>query len=184
MTTSVATEIEGVLIIEPTVWQDARGYFFESFQKEKYSDLGISCDFIQDNESYSERGVLRGLHFQRPPYEQAKLVREVQGEVLDVIVDLRPGSKTYGKSLSFVLNDTNKRQLFVPRGFAHGYLVLSNNALFIYKCDQYYTKSSEGGIRYDDPTLAIDWQLEADGLKISEKDLCLPYFKDHLATLV
>ncbi len=178
MLTTIATGMEGVVLIEPQVWHDERGYFFESFQERRYKEMGIHAHFVQDNEAFSQRGVLRGLHFQRAPYAQAKLVRVTKGEVLDVIVDLRPESTTYRESFTIVLSDQNKRQLFVPRGFAHGYVVRSEDALFTYKCDQYYAREHEGGIRYDDPSLGIDWQLEGLEVIVSEKDRSLPLLQD------
>ncbi len=173
----INTSFEGVQVISPTLFKDERGHFFESYQKEKWA-LGV--DFIQDNEAFSTKGVLRGLHYQLPPYAQSKLVRVVKGEVLDVIVDLRPGSATFGKHLSLILSGTNQKQMFVPKGFAHGYIVLSNEAIFAYKCDAYYHKESEAGIKWDDPALGIDWILSNDHIILSQKDKELPLFQDHI----
>ena len=166
----IPTLLDGVLLIEPKVFGDARGYFFESWNRKKYEELGINCNFMQDNESCSRKGVLRGLHYQMPPYTQAKLVRVIAGEVLDVAVDIRKGSPTFGKHVAVTLSGENKRQLFVPRGFAHGFIVLSDEALFAYKCDNLYAPSCERGIACDDPVLAINWQLEKDQWLLSEKD--------------
>ncbi|HTD41286.1 MAG TPA: dTDP-4-dehydrorhamnose 3,5-epimerase [Mucilaginibacter sp.] len=170
-----STPIKGCIIIKPTVFGDERGYFFESFNQEKFRGLtGIDTAFVQDNQSYSTKGVLRGLHLQKGALAQSKLVRVVKGEVLDVAVDLRQGSKTYGKHFSIRLSDDNHLQLFIPKGFAHGFVVLSDEAIFQYKCDNYYDKTAEGGIYYADPNLAIDWILPYDQLIVSQKDLELP----------
>ena len=173
------TEIEGLLIIEPSVWPDSRGYFFESFQYDRYRDAGISTPMVQDNEAFSGRGVLRGLHYQLPPMGQGKLVRAVTGSLLDVAVDIRPNSPTFGQHHSIVLSDQNKLQFYIPPGFAHGYLCLSEEVIFAYKCTNYYSKADEGGIRFDDPVLNIDWQFDLTKAIISDKDLQLPYFGDH-----
>lgn len=178
----IETGIEGLIIIEPQIWGDARGYFFESYQETRFTDLGVDVRFIQDNEAYSNKGVLRGLHYQIGPHQQSKLVRVVRGAVLDVAVDLRPGSATYGAHRTVELSGENKRQFFVPKGFAHGYVALTDDVYFTYKCDQYYAKDYEGGIRFDDPKLNIDWRLTAEELLVSEKDQVLPYFGDHLQT--
>ena len=171
------TGLKDCFIIEPKVFEDKRGYFFETYNREKFNQLvGFDVDFVQDNESFSTKGVLRGLHLQKDEHAQAKLVRVVQGEVLDVAVDVRKDSETYGKHVSIVLSEENKRQLFIPRGFAHGFVVLSDIAVFSYKCDNYYNKASEGGIVYNDPDLNIDWQLPSEELIISEKDMILPTF--------
>nr|WP_309755985.1 dTDP-4-dehydrorhamnose 3,5-epimerase [Flavobacterium sp.] len=170
------TFIQDLVLISPGVFEDARGYFFEAYNKSKFSDLGISIDFVQDNQSFSQKGTLRGLHYQNPPFAQTKLVRVLQGEIIDVAVDLRKDSPTFGKHFSVLLSAENKKQLLVPQGFAHGFSVLSETAVVLYKCDQYYNKESEGGIRFDDPTLAIDWQLRPDEVIVSEKDLVLPSF--------
>ena len=165
------TEIEGVYVVKPKVFGDARGYFFESFNRKAFCDAtGIDIDFVQDNESRSCYGVVRGLHFQRPPYAQSKLVRVVQGEVLDVAVDLRRQSPTYGHHVAVRLSADDHTQLFLPKGMAHGFAVLSEVAVFQYKCDAYYTPSSEDAVAWDDPTLAINWLLPANEVILSEKD--------------
>jgi dTDP-4-dehydrorhamnose 3,5-epimerase len=176
----IATNFEGVWVFEPYVWQDRRGYFYESFHQQHLPESLRSVQFVQDNEAMSSRGVLRGLHYQLPPFAQSKLVRCTVGEVLDVIVDIRPGSATYGQHLSIILNDITKKQLFVPHGFAHGYIVLSENAIFSYKCDQYYHPTSEAGLRYDDPALNIDWILPKEEIIVSEKDLKQANFSSHI----
>ena len=158
----IKTEIDGVVILEPKVFGDARGYFFESWNKERYAADGIGCEFIQDNESKSRFGVLRGLHYQALPYTQAKLVRVISGSVLDVAVDIRKGSPTFGKHVAVELSGENKRQLFIPRGFAHGFAVLSDEAVFAYKCDNIYMPSHERGIAFDDPALGIDWRIRPE----------------------
>ena len=164
------TDIEGVLILEPDVFGDARGYFFESFSKERFEQAAGPVEFVQDNESKSRYGVVRGLHFQRGEAAQAKLVRVVSGRVLDVAVDIRRGSPTFGRHVAAELSGENHRQLFIPRGFAHGFAVLSGEAVFQYKCDNYYSPGSEGGIAWDDPALGIDWRLPAADILLSEKD--------------
>ncbi|SDZ81187.1 dTDP-4-dehydrorhamnose 3,5-epimerase [Bizionia paragorgiae] len=175
---AIPTKLKQCFIIEPSVFIDSRGYFFESFNQKTFNELiGQKVDFVQDNESYSTKGVLRGLHFQKEEWAQAKLVRVVKGCVLDVAVDIRKDSPTYGDYLSVELSDDNKKQLFIPRGFAHGFVVLSDTAIFSYKCDNYYNKASEGGIIYNDTTLNIDWKLPFDKLIISEKDSILPTFE-------
>ena len=166
----IKTDIEGVLILEPRVFEDARGYFFESYNKEAFREAVGAVDFVQDNESKSVRGVIRGLHFQRPPYTQAKLVRCVRGSVLDVAVDLRMGSPTYGMHVSCILSEDNHRQFFIPRGFAHGFAVLSDIAIFQYKCDNYYHPEAEDGISVLDESLGIDWQTDPADAILSEKD--------------
>lgn len=167
----IETEIQGLFIIEPDVYGDSRGYFFESFNKRRFEEqTGISVDFVQDNESRSTYGVVRGLHFQRPPHAQAKLVRVVSGRVLDVAVDLREGSPTYGKHVAVELSGENHRQVFIPKGFAHGFSVLSEEAVFQYKCDDYYAPETEGAVAWDDPDIAIDWRIPADKMILSEKD--------------
>jgi dTDP-4-dehydrorhamnose 3,5-epimerase len=169
------TKLTGCFFIEPAVFKDPRGYFFESFNQNKFNELiGKDIDFVQDNESFSSKGVLRGLHFQTGDYAQAKLVRVVKGKVLDVVVDMRKNSPTFGEHFSIELSEDNKKQLFVPRGFAHGFIVLSDTAIFSYKCDNFYNKASEQGLRYDDPSLGIDWRLSCNEFIISEKDLILP----------
>jgi dTDP-4-dehydrorhamnose 3,5-epimerase len=171
----VETKLKGCFILQPTVFSDNRGYFFESFNQNGFNTaLGINVNFVQDNESFSSRGVLRGLHYQKGEYAQAKLVRVIKGKVLDVAIDLRKSSPTYGQHISVELSEINKKQLFVPRGFAHGFVVLSETAIFSYKCDNYYNKESEDGIIYNDFQLGIDWQIPEKELIISEKDLILP----------
>lgn len=172
------TTIQDLVIINPAVFNDERGYFFEAYNKEKFTALGISIDFVQDNQSFSKKGTLRGLHYQNPPYAQTKLVRVLQGEIIDVAVDLRKNSPTFGQHFSVILSAENKKQLMVPHGFAHGFSVLSDTASVMYKVDQLYHKDSERGIRYDDPTLAIDWQVNPADVIVSEKDLILPGFMD------
>ena len=178
----IETEIPGLIIFEPKVWGDHRGYFYESFNQQTFAAAGIDCHFVQDNQARSDFGVLRGLHYQRGKYAQAKLVRVLEGEVLDVAVDLRPDSPTYGQHKTVRLSSKNKRQLFVPRGFAHGYVVLSETAEFFYKCDNFYHKAAEGGIIYNDPQLNIDWEIDLDAAVLSEKDLILPKFGEHQPT--
>lgn len=167
----IKTPLEGVFILEPKVFGDERGYFFESFSQREFEEKVCKTVFVQDNESRSSYGVLRGLHFQLPPYTQAKLVRVVKGKVLDVVVDLRKNSVTYGKHVAVELSEENKRQFFVPRGFAHGFVVLSEDVVFQYKCDNYYAPGHEGGIRFDDPALNIDWKIPVKDMVLSEKDL-------------
>ena len=175
----IKTALEGVLIIEPRIFKDARGYFFESYNKKAFDEaIGRKVDFVQDNESMSSRGVMRGLHFQRPPYTQAKLVRCVRGRVLDVAVDLRKGSPTYGQHVAVELSEDNHRQFFVPRGFAHGFAVLSEVAVFQYKCDNYYAPEADGGISIADESLGIDWQLDPSEALLSDKDMRHPLLKD------
>ncbi|MGJ7024636.1 dTDP-4-dehydrorhamnose 3,5-epimerase [Petrimonas sulfuriphila] len=164
------TAIEGVVILEPEVFGDERGYFFESFSQREFEEKVCKTTFVQDNESSSRYGVLRGLHFQKPPHAQAKLVRVVKGKVLDIAVDIRKGSPTFGHHVSTELSGENKRQLFIPRGFAHGFAVLSNEVVFQYKCDRYYVPHSEGGILWNDPALGIDWKLPEEDVILSEKD--------------
>ncbi len=176
------TKLEGCFVIEPTVFEDERGYFFESFNAKVFQkQTGENISFVQDNQSKSTYGVLRGLHFQKGEYAQAKLVRVLSGEVLDIAVDLRESSPTYGQHEAIVLSGGNKKQFFVPRGFAHGFVVLSDSAEFFYKCDNYYNKESEGGILYNDPTLNIDWKIPESEVKISEKDKVLPSFSESIA---
>tara|TARA_B100000787_G_scaffold142558_1_gene111952 strand:+ start:334 stop:888 length:555 start_codon:yes stop_codon:yes gene_type:complete len=172
----IETKISDVIIIEPTVFGDNRGYFLESYNKKKFEEVIGITSFIQDNESKSSKGVLRGLHFQKPPFEQAKLVRCIEGEVLDVAVDIRKNSKTYGKHVAVLLSGENKRQLFVPRGFAHGFLVLSDNATFAYKVDNTYAPEHDAGIRWNDKELNIQWGVEDSVVKFSTKDAELPFF--------
>lgn len=172
------TEIDGVLVIEPRVFTDSRGYFFESFSQKVYDDVLGHIEFVQDNESCSSRGVMRGLHFQRSPHAQAKLVRCVRGSVLDVAVDIRKGSPTYGKHVACLLTEHNHRQFFIPRGFAHGFAVLSDTAVFQYKCDNYYCPEADGGISIIDPTLDIDWRIDLNEAILSDKDKKHPLLKD------
>jgi dTDP-4-dehydrorhamnose 3,5-epimerase len=173
-----STGIADLWLIEPRVFEDSRGYFFESFNEQSFKNhTGITIDFIQDNESRSTKGVLRGMHFQKREHAQAKLVRVIEGEVQDVAVDLREGSPTFGEHFSVNISAENKKQLFIPRGFAHGFLVLSETAVFSYKCDNYYNKESEGGLLYSCPNLGIDWQLKDTQLLLSDKDIILPCFE-------
>lgn len=174
----IKTDIEGVVVIEPRVFDDARGYFFESYSKRRFDEAVKPVEFVQDNESMSTRGVIRGLHFQRPPFSQSKLVRCVRGAVLDVVVDIRRGSPTYGRHVAVELTGANRRQLFVPRGFAHGFAVLSDEAVFQYKCDNYYHPESEGGISIADRSLGIDWRIDPAEAILSEKDLRNPMLRD------
>lgn len=175
----IRTNFDGVWVFEPKIWNDQRGYFVETFNGSTLPDEIKQIKFVQDNEAKSTRGVLRGLHYQLPPNAQSKLVRCVTGEVLDVIVDVRPDSITYGKHLSIILNEINKKQLFVPHGFAHGYVVLSDVAIFAYKCDNYYAPGEEGGLNYIDPALHIDWILPLNEMIVSDKDILLPPLGDH-----
>ncbi|MCP3930610.1 MAG: dTDP-4-dehydrorhamnose 3,5-epimerase [Bacteroidetes bacterium] len=175
----IETEISGLLIFEPNVWEDDRGYFYESYNFNTFKEEGLLNPFVQDNQSKSSKYVLRGLHYQVEPMAQAKLVRVIQGKVLDVVVDTREQSPTYGKWYSICLSEENKRQLFVPRGFAHGYVVLSETAVFFYKCDNYYSKEHEGGIYFDDPALNIDWEIDKNKAILSDKDKILPHFGNH-----
>jgi dTDP-4-dehydrorhamnose 3,5-epimerase len=170
------TTLQGLLIFEPTVFEDSRGYFFEAYNEQAFEKEGLAIKFVQDNQSKSSYGVIRGLHYQLTPYAQTKLVRVLEGSILDVAVDIRRGSPTFGQSFTIELSAVNKKQLFIPAGFAHGFSVLSPTAIVLYKCDQFYNKESEGGIRYDDPSLDIDWQIETDKAIISEKDMALPLF--------
>lgn len=174
----IKTELEGVIIIEPRIFTDARGYFFESFSQKEFEEKVRPICFVQDNESRSSYGVMRGLHFQRPPFTQSKLVRCVRGAVLDVAVDIRKGSPTYGKSVAVELTEDNHRQFFVPRGFAHGFSVLSEEAVFQYKCDNFYAPQADGGISIQDQSLGIDWRIPAERALLSEKDLKHPALCD------
>ena len=166
----IKTEIEGVVIIEPRIFKDDRGYFYESFSQREFEEKVCRTTFVQDNQSKSSYGVVRGLHFQKPPYSQSKLVRCIKGAVLDVAVDIRKGSPTFGKYVAVELTEENHRQFFVPRGFAHGFAVLSDEAVFQYKCDNFYNKESEGAVAWDDPELAIDWRIPVEKVLLSEKD--------------
>lgn len=174
----IKTDIEGVVIIEPRIFEDERGYFFEAFSEREFAEQVCDCKFVQDNESRSSYGVVRGLHFQQSPHAQSKLVRVIKGRVLDVAVDIRQGSPTFGKHIAVELSDENHRQVFIPRGFAHGYAVLSDEAIFAYKCDNYYAPESEGAIAWNDSTLAIDWQIPAEDVILSEKDKKHPAFAE------
>ena len=172
----VETPIPGLLIIEPRVFADERGYFFESFSETKFKENGLISNFVQDNESKSHEGVIRGLHYQLAPYDQTKLIRVVRGTVYDVAVDLREGSPTFGQWYGLEVSATNKKQFYIPKGFAHGFSVLSEYAIFSYKCDAFYNPRAERGIRLDDPKLAIDWKIPVEKAVISAKDLQNPYF--------
>lgn len=174
----IKTPLEGVLVIEPKVFKDSRGFFVETYNEERYMQAGITARFVQDNMSASTYGVVRGLHFQRPPYTQAKLVSCIKGEVLDVAVDLRKDSPTYGQWYSVLLSAENHRQFFIPRGFAHGFSVLSPTAIFAYKCDNLYHPEADGGLMLNDPTLNIDWQVPEDQMILSDKDKNHPFLKD------
>lgn len=174
----IETKIQGALVLEPRVWRDSRGYFFESFSEREFCAAVGRVNFVQDNESMSQRGVIRGLHFQRPPYTQTKLVRVVSGSVLDIAVDIRVGSPTYGQHVAVLLSGENQRQFFVPKGFAHGFAVLSDIAVFQYKCDEFYHPEADGGIQLADPALDIDWQIPTDEAIRSQKDLTLPLLAD------
>lgn len=173
------TGIPDLQIFEPSVWEDDRGYFFEAFNEKTFAKAGITRPFVQDNQARSTYGVLRGLHYQLAPFAQAKLVRVLEGEVLDVALDLRPDSPTYGQHYSVLLSAKNKKQLYVPRGFGHGYVVLSKTAEFFYKCDNFYSKAHEGGIIYNDPQLNIDWQIDPADILLSGKDRELPTLGRH-----
>lgn len=170
------TGIPDLVVITPKIFSDERGYFYESYNKKTLEQIGIYSEFVQDNQAKSSYGVLRGLHYQMPPFAQAKLVRVIAGEVLDVAVDLRPKSPTFGKVFTILLSADNKKQLFVPRGFAHGYVCLSETAEFAYKCDNFYAKNCERGIIFDDAHLAIDWQIDLSAAIVSDKDQILPNF--------
>lgn len=175
----IHTPLKDCFILQPRIFKDERGVFWETYNRKAFEDVTrLRIDFVQDNQSISSKGVLRGLHFQRGKMAQAKLVRVVKGRVLDIVVDIRKDSETFGKSFSIVLDDVENKQLFVPRGFAHGFITLEDQSIFEYKCDNYYDKVSEGGIIYNDATLALDWHLPEEQLIISEKDLELPSFHD------
>ena len=174
----IKTAIEGVYIIEPRIFADERGYFFESYSRAAFEAAGLHYDFVQDNQSKSVHGTVRGLHFQKGEHAQAKLVRVLEGTVLDVAVDLRRTSHTYGQYVAVELSADNNRQLLIPRGFAHGFSVLSETAVFAYKCDNLYCRESEGGIRFDDPSLAIDWRIDPAKALTSDKDKLHPYFSE------
>jgi dTDP-4-dehydrorhamnose 3,5-epimerase len=172
------TEFPGLLIFEPKIWNDDRGYFFESYNQNVFNDEGVELNFVQDNQASSEYGVIRGLHYQLHPHAQTKLIRALSGSILDVAVDIRKNSPTYGKVYTIELSADNKKQLLVPKGFAHGYSVLSNSAEVFYKCDAFYNKESEGGIVYNDISLNIDWKIDKNRAIISDKDIQLPGFND------
>lgn len=174
----IKTELEGVVILEPRLFKDDRGYFFESFSQREFDEKVRPVKFVQDNESKSVYGVLRGLHFQKPPFAQSKLVRVIQGAVLDIAVDIRVGSPTYGKHVAVELTAENHRQLFIPRGFAHGFSVLTDGVVFQYKCDNFYAPQSEGAIAWNDPALGIDWRIPEASVILSEKDKHHPLLKD------
>ncbi|MDB5253724.1 MAG: dTDP-4-dehydrorhamnose 3,5-epimerase [Flaviaesturariibacter sp.] len=173
-----ACSLPGLIVVEPSVFEDSRGFFFEAFNSRAFRENGIGCAFVQDNQSRSTAGVIRGLHFQVNPHAQAKLVRVLEGAIRDVTVDLRKGSPTYGQHFAIELSADNKKQLMIPDGFAHGFSVLSETAVVLYKCDQYYHRESERGIRFDDPSLGIDWGIDASSAVVSEKDAALPLFRD------
>lgn len=172
------TDIPGLVVFEPKVFEDSRGYFFESYSEKTFREAGIDFRWVQDNQSSSTYGVIRGLHYQLPPYAQSKLVRVLRGKILDVVVDIRKGSPTFGKSYREVLSAKNKKQLFIPKGFAHGFSVLSEKAEVLYKCDGFYNKETEAGIIYNDPELNIDWQVPAEDAIVSDKDIALPLLKN------
>lgn len=174
-------DLEGLIIIEPAIFKDSRGYFFEAYNQTVFQQNGIACHFVQDNQSQSSYGVIRGLHYQLNPFAQAKLIRVLEGKILDVAVDIRKNSPTYGQHFSIRLSSENKKQLFLPSGFAHGFSVLSNTAIVLYKCDAFYNKQSEAGIRFDDELLQINWQVEAGKEIVSEKDLQLPSLKESVS---
>ena len=176
MATVIETGFKGLVVIQPTVFEDERGYFYESYNRETYAKLGVDVDFVQDNQSLSNRGVLRGLHFQNPPFEQGKLVRVIKGSVLDVTVDIRKDSPTYGKHFSLELTEKNKTVLYVPPGFAHGFVTLEDSTIFFYKCTKYYNKASEGAVLWNDSDLGINWKLSAPLL--SEKDKAASKFSE------
>jgi dTDP-4-dehydrorhamnose 3,5-epimerase len=175
----IKTPIEGLLVLQPKIWHDDRGYFYESFRSDVFEKLNIEVNFVQDNQSLSQRGTIRGLHFQQSPYEQGKLVRVVQGRVLDVALDIRKNSATYGQHYAIELSAENQTQFYIPPGFAHGFSTLEDNTIFCYKCTNYYHKASEGGVMFNDPALGIDWKVE--GLFVSDKDKELPLLKDFVS---
>lgn len=180
----IKTELQGLLIFEPLVFKDARGYFFEAYNESTFREADIDITFVQDNQSSSVYGVIRGLHYQQDPFAQTKLIRVLEGLILDVAVDVRKGSPTFGKHFSLELSSENKKQLLVPAGFAHGFSVLSEKAIVLYKCDKFYNKESEGGISYNDPDLNIDWQIPAGQEIISDKDRHLPLLKHSVNNFV
>jgi dTDP-4-dehydrorhamnose 3,5-epimerase len=174
----ITTNIEGLLIIEPRIFNDDRGYFYESYNKSKFTEAGIAVDFVQDNQSFSQKGAVRGLHAQANPFAQGKLVRVIKGRVLDVAVDIRKGSPTYGKYFSIELNEDNKLQFWIPAGFLHGFSVLEDNTIFTYKVNNYYDKASEIGVIWNDPTLNIEWGIDQNDILLSPKDELLPSFSE------
>lgn len=174
----ISTNLPGVLVFEPKIFEDNRGFFFESYNERSFAGEGITTRFVQDNQSSSFYGVIRGLHYQLAPYAQAKFIRVLQGTILDVVLDIRKGSPTYGKTFSIELSAENKKQVFIPAGFAHGFSVLSENAEVLYKCDNFYNREAEAGVLFNDPALGIDWQIPADKIIVSEKDKELPLFGD------
>lgn len=173
------TTFPGLIIIEPTIFEDSRGYFYEAFNERLFATHNIDVDFVQDNQSRSTYGVIRGLHFQSPPFAQTKLIRVLHGAILDTVVDLRVGSPTYGETFSIELSAENKKQLFIPKGFAHGFAVTSDTAEVLYKCDEYYNKASERGILYNDPALGIDWHVPKNKAVVSDKDQLLPLLSEY-----
>ena len=174
----IKTKIEGIVIIEPRIFKDARGYFYESFSQKEFDEMVMPIRFVQDNESMSTYGVMRGLHFQRPPFTQSKLVRCCRGAILDIAVDIRKGSPTYGQHVAIELTEENHRQLFIPRGFAHGFAVLSDVAVLQYKCDNFYAPQADAGIQLRDKDLGIDWKIPTENAILSDKDIKHPYLKD------
>jgi dTDP-4-dehydrorhamnose 3,5-epimerase len=174
----IKTEFPGLLVFEPKVFEDNRGYFFESYNQKLFSDAGVQINFVQDNQAKSSFGVVRGLHFQLEPHAQTKLIRVLSGEIIDAVVDVRENSPTYGKAYTILLSAENKKQLLVPKGFAHGYSVISETAEVFYKCDEFYHKESEGGIAWNDPSLQIDWQVPADKIIVSDKDKVYPLLEN------
>lgn len=179
-----STEFPGLFIYEPNVFNDDRGYFFESYNENTFSENGVTIKFVQDNQARSTYGVIRGLHFQKPPFAQTKLVRTLEGNILDVVVDIRVGSPMYGKAFSIELSAENKKQLLVPKGFAHGYAVLSETAEVMYKCDQFYNKQSEGGLVYNDQALAIDWIIPVNKAVVAERDLMHPCIENCISEFI
>lgn len=174
----IKTEFPGLLVFEPKIFEDSRGYFYESYNKNTFSQEGVDINFVQDNQARSSYGVIRGLHFQMEPHAQTKLLRVLSGEIIDAVVDIRKNSPTYGKAYTILLSAENKKQLLVPKGFAHGYSVISETAEVFYKCDEFYHKESEGGILWNDPSLQIDWKIPTAKALVSEKDIQLPLLKD------
>ena len=175
----IDTALDGVYIIEPTIFRDARGYFYESYNRNAFEKAGLHYTFVQDNQSMSSYGTIRGIHFQKGDYAQAKLVRALQGTILDIVVDLRAGSPTYGQHVAVELSEDNHRQLLIPRGFGHGFSILSETAVFAYKCDNFYAQAHEGSVRFDDPELAIDWRIDMKKALLSDKDRQAPDFRTY-----